>query len=549
MRANQKNFHDKSKTDESKRVSVLVIGAGASGLMAGISAASSLSGSSGCSSFFPDKASRFCGKYEDGAPVKAGEDGGSEISHFRRRERTTVVIADGNDKPGNKLYATGNGRCNFTNINCGQQDYNKAGDGFVESVLSRFGPQDTIRFFEAAGMMSRVEKDGRCYPYSGQASSLVSALSRAAHQAGCEMILSDRVVRTGRVSCAAGNENSEIPMGTMRAGTSFHGENRRESTDSSAKAHGDSGLTTGATLDENIFYDEGWREDTDSSEVRFFAEFESGRRIYCTDLIIACGGRAGLKTGSTGDGYGFAKSFGHTLNPPRPALTAAESEDRFLVRLKGVRARGSVSLYEDGKKRAEEYGEIQFTGTGVSGICVFDLTRFMEAPRPSSKSKRKKKTNESDENGSYGHKYEIHCDFVPEKSETELTELISEGIFSKNRTLEEVLTGFLNDRLAAVIAEMTDSDNMDIKITDTARIIKNFIISVSHTRGWEEAQVTCGGVRRQEINPLTMESKLVPGLYFCGEVVDVDGRCGGCNLQWAWSSGMIAGRRKGENGG
>ena len=198
----------------------------------------------------------------------------------------SVVIAEGNDRAGKKLYATGNGRCNFTNEECTPESFNRPEDRFVESILNLFGTEETLRFFDSEGMMARLEEGGRYYPYSGQASAVVKTLERAVKRSGCRFLFSDRAVKTGF------SENGSSGDGYFRILT------------------------------------------------------ESGRRLICRRLIVACGGRAGLKTGSTGDGYGFAKSFGHTLKPPRPALTAAESDAEFLGNLKGVRARGSVSLYE-----------------------------------------------------------------------------------------------------------------------------------------------------------------------------------------------------------
>ena len=441
--------------EEILRTDTLVLGAGASGLMAGITAA----------------------------------------------ERSSVIIADGNDRAGRKLAATGNGRCNFTNAYCDEEGYNGCGDGFVSSVLELFSVEDTLEFFSEAGLMTRLEEDGRYYPYSGQASSLVRALTREAQRRGCLLMLGDRAV--------------------------------------SAK-----------------------KADQDAGQSRFTVLLESGRRVVCRDLIIACGGRAGLKTGSTGDGYGFARAFGHTLAPPRPALTAVESDAAFLKGLKGVRAKGCVSLCRDGRKIAKEQGEIQFTGTGISGICVFDLTRRMEGLTPGAGKKRRnpeRKEAVSCGDSSDGPRYDILCDFVPEKTEEELDALISRRL-AEGKNIREILEGMVNDRLAETLSELsaetsagaeisvgteTSADAKKAPETQAARaafLLKNLRVPVVHTKGWNEAQVTCGGVRREEIDPVTMQSRLTEGLYFCGEVADVDGRCGGFNLQWAWSSGAVAGR-------
>lgn len=404
-------------------------------------------------------------------------------------------------------------------------------------------------------MMARLEDGGRYYPYSGQAASLVDILKREAERRGCRFLLSDKAVQATLI----GRDDAEL----------------------------------------------GGKGRSRSAAWRFSIELKSGRKVLCSRLVIACGGRAGLKTGSTGDGYGFAKAFGHTLAAPRPALTAVESDDVFLADLKGVRSKGGVSLYRDGAKLAEESGEIQFTGSGVSGICVFNLTRHMEAARPAG---HNRKTEQQ------AALYEIRCDFVPELRHSQLAELLSaqlagaeaQDIQDIQKALETALIGIVNDKLAKVIARLSmqscgrkaperdgvsNHSGVGSQVTElekepgktvqsrsrktpdsapkrpdsvwgnsdgvpkesdispekkAAHLLKELKVSISHTKGWNDAQVTCGGVRREEIEPRSMESKLVEGLYFCGEVVDVDGRCGGFNLQWAWSSGAAAGKSAGR---
>lgn len=425
--------------------SVIVIGAGASGLMAAVSAA---------------------------------------------RLGAEVIVIEGNNKIGKKLLATGNGRCNFTNKKCGFQNFNESGDGFVRSVLDRFSAIDAINFFEDIGILAREEDEGRCYPYSGQAFSLVSALSRYAESLRVRFVLSDAADEVGR------------------------------------------------------------------KEKSFYVKCRSGRLFSCDSLIIACGGRAGLKFGSTGDGYGFSKIFGHTLIPPRPGLVAVESAEEYMSELKGVRAKARVILMDRDVVAAEESGEVQFTGTGISGICIFDLSRFMNAPRPQSKKRKQKDRGTAEIKDSKLPEYSIRIDLVPEKTEEEIYRLLikfiscsqeDSGILEAavevkdSQCLAEALAGVVNVKLAGVISEMTFNAGQGDEVRQAARIIKNFNIKVTHTKGWDDAQVTCGGIRREEINPETMESKIQKGLYFCGEVVDVDGQCGGYNLQWAWASGYVCG--------
>lgn len=377
----------------------------------------------------------------------------------------SVLLLDGNEKEGKKLYATGNGRCNLTNARIP-------------------GSEEIRRRFEGLGLLIREEDEGRCYPYSGQAASLVAVLCRGLDRHGVRRMLGDRVTAL------------------------------------------------------------------EKEDGCFVLHRESGQACRARKVIVATGGRAGLKFGSTGDGYGFARAFGHTLIPPRPGLVAAESEDPDMAELKGVRARGLVQLELQGKVIAREAGELQFTGTGISGICVFNLSRHMDAPRPVGKNKKKRKREDARQEASEKH-YCIAADLAPDLSEEELLQFemaAAEGLGyvgegpAEPRLLAQVLSGMINSRLAGVISRRAAAGAPDGgEMARAAALIKRFPVNVSHTKGWEEAQVTVGGVRMEEIDPETMESKLVSGLYFCGEVLDFDGPCGGYNLQWAWESGLRAG--------
>lgn len=444
-------------------------------------------------------------KYKTVAVIGAGASG-LTAAVSAADEGKIVFLIDGNERLGRKLYATGNGRCNFTNIYCSPEDYNSPEDGFTEKVLSKFTAKDCIEFFEDEAMFARVENEGRCYPYSGQAASLVKALEAAIRRRAVNTVLGDAAV----------------------------------------------------SIDKTDNYGDGNR--------KFAVQLSSGRVIECEAVILACGGRAGLQFGSTGDGYGFAKHFGHTLSEIRPALVAAECTAAFSklsTSLKGLRAKGRLSLYEDGSLKGTSSGEIQFTDAGVSGICMFDLSRYMDAARPSPNKNKKRKLRNSEQKS---RSYELAVDFVPELSEEELALRLAHfrGEGERRRSLSEAISGFTDARIAAEIANGISApvskpadeceagactlpagsgeDVVSLRERKAASRLKDFRIPVECTKGWEAAQVTRGGVLRSEINPKTMESLLVQGLYFCGELIDVDGRCGGFNLQWAWASGYIAGK-------
>ena len=389
-----------------------------------------------------------------------------------------VICADGNDAPGRKLAATGNGRCNITNAFCNALVYNRDAVSFVRRIIHSDTVEKTVEWFENNGLLIVEEQEGRCYPYSGQASSVVDMLFKTAVSHGAEFYFGYKIT-----SCS-------------------------------------------------------------SEDGVFVVRFESGCVVTAKKLIIAAGGRAGLRFGSTGDGFGFAKSFGHTLNAPRPALVACESDDPAVEGIKG-RARARVTLLDNGSEKYSEYGEVQFTGTGLSGICVMNVTRYMRAPRPAGKRKMKR-TDSLPAQTEEQHDYIIRLNFMPELDAEALAEVIFKSMEINGITLEEALSWIVNSRIAKKAAALSSGADVRETAERAAGLLQHFDVRVKSTKGWNDAQVTRGGVRTSEVNCENMESKIIPGLYFCGEVLDVDGPCGGYNLQWAWSSGFLCGRSAAE---
>lgn len=222
-------------------------------------------------------------------------------------------------------------------------------------------------------------------------------------------------------------------------------------------------------------------------------------QIHASTVLLCLGGKAAPKTGTTGDGYAIARSLGHTVTRTYPILTGIKVD--IPAGVSGIRARGEVSLIEDGKVVRTERGEIQFTDDGISGICVFDLTPYIKI-RP----------DESPEEG-LG-RFAVAIDFAPDMSREDLA--------SRTDSFG-ILTGPLADWIPP--AE-----------------IKNTVLPIKGVWGWDKAQCTAGGVSTEEIDEKTMESTICPGLYFAGELMDVQGPCGGYNLQHAWESGILAAR-------
>ena len=257
--------------------------------------------------------------------------------------------------------------------------------------------------------------------------------------------------------------------------------------------------------------------------------------ITCDDLVLACGSKAVPKTGSTGKGYELLKKFDHTIIPPVPALVQLVGEGRYFKDWDGVRAEVKVSLFENGEFVDSEEGEIQLTSYGVSGICVFNLShkvsRGLEEER-----------NE-----------EIHINFVPFVDIPIPSFLDEASKRNSYKTVGELLEGFLNPKLIKVLLERCfiheydfykDLSNDDKNAL--AKALGDFVVPIKETKGFEFCQICSGGLKLSEIHPDTMESRLVPNLYVVGELLDMNGKCGGYNLTVCWISAMLAGKSIGD---
>ena len=248
--------------------------------------------------------------------------------------------------------------------------------------------------------------------------------------------------------------------------------------------------------------------------------------ITCDKLIIACGGLAGSKLGGTMAGYKLLAKLGHRSTKLRPSLVQIKSSWPELPSLKGVRTNCHVQILHNGEVFAHSTGELQLTEHGISGPVVFEISRDVCAERG---------------------KWVAKLDFLPNISGETLKNEIQRRR-ATNLPMEELLTGILHNRLGRVLAKSAGikgkqyvSQISNSELQEVVSAVKNLEIDLTEPLGMDSAQVTAGGVLTDGFDPATMESKLVSGLYACGEVLDIDGDCGGYNLQWAWSSGRCAG--------
>lgn len=254
-------------------------------------------------------------------------------------------------------------------------------------------------------------------------------------------------------------------------------------------------------------------------------------------VILACGSKASPVTGSDGSGYKLAKKLGLSIVEPLPALVQLKCREKFYKQVSGVRMDAEVKLLIDGTEAASDFGEVQFTEYGISGIPVFQISRF------ASRALYHKK------------KVAAVLDFYPFVSYKKMYEMLTERKqLCMEKRMEDFLTGWFNSKMAALFLKLAGIDRnqpvfslTDQEIKKLTGLIKEFATEVTETNSFEHAQVCCGGVDVRMVNPKTMEVKNRKGLYLIGELLDVDGICGGYNLQWAWSTGAIAGIHAGKN--
>lgn len=258
---------------------------------------------------------------------------------------------------------------------------------------------------------------------------------------------------------------------------------------------------------------------TDNDEYKLFT---------CNKLVLACGGKSAVKTGSDGSGYNLAKSLGHSLIEPIPGIVQLKLDAPYLKSISGVKFDGYATLLVNNEAIRKEFGEILFTDYGISGPPILQISGL--ASRSFSKNE----------------KVEIVVDMMPKESKEYLSDFIENhlAVFSY-RAISNALIGIINKKLIPTILKCAGIQNIHTPCYELTWKEKNNLINLLKewkftcigTNGFNQAQVTIGGVNTKEVNPNTLESKIVKDLYFCGEILDVDGDCGGFNLQWAWSSG------------
>ena len=410
------------------------------------------------------------------------------IASARAGAATTLLEAG--SKPGRKLLLTGNGRCNLTNLNkdllsCYDSSDPEAAGILLASVFRQFSVQDTLSFFRREGLLTSVEHGSYVYPVTGQSASVLEVLLRILRSLKVKMKFNEEVVEIGR---AGSPDSCDSGSGIWNVRTKT------------------------------------WTYQADS-------------------VILSCGSRSVPSTGSNGSGYELSRMLGLDVTDILPGLTAVScclpgpetrayipgsgsrtekmSDADLFMSAAGTRTFADVSVYANGEKIAGERGQIQFTQQDLSGVVIFNLSRSVARALHR------------------GCEVIISLDLIPDTSQDDLEALIrSLRERYENISDEKILSGLLPSRMIPACLTLCRQSGRSL-----ADILKHFPLKAVRLRSFDSAQVCAGGVRVTELNPGTLEclAQERKGIYLTGELIDVEGPCGGYNLQWAWSSGYTAG--------
>ena len=387
----------------------------------------------------------------------------SALSAVKQSEKLNIAVFERLDRVGKKILATGNGRCNFSNINTSVSHYHGQVPDFADYPLKEFTVDDTVNFFNTLGVFPREERDGRLYPFSLQASAVLDCLRNELSRRNINVYTSRKIIDI------------------KHKGSVFRLSDQ----------------------DKNSY--------------------------TAKSVIIAGGGCASPSLGSDGSAFDLLKSLGHRMEKTYPALVQLRTDTEGIKGLKGIKTEAKVSLIHGDRIITAKQGELLFTDYGISGPPVFDISVELTGKKNAS----------------------VEIDFMPEYDEKAVFEILKHrtGVLS-HLTAENYFVGLLNKRVGNLIARRAGIQKLSMSVSEFTEVllwklaanIKHYSLNITGTQGYDNAQVTAGGISVAEFDNKTMESKVISGIFACGEVLDIYGDCGGYNLQWAWSCGYVAGR-------
>ncbi|MBQ9854283.1 MAG: aminoacetone oxidase family FAD-binding enzyme [Bacilli bacterium] len=398
--------------------------------------------------------------------IVGGGASGLVAAIYASKRGKKVTIIEKNKDCGKKILITGNGKCNYWNDEQSLEHYHSNNIELVSEFINEKNMREILNLFNSLGIIPKI-KDGYYYPYSGQATSIQTALIKE-----CEINNVEFITET-EVLCITSQKDSYI--------------------------------------------------------------IKTNKGTFNTKkVIISTGSKACPKTGSDGLGYTLATSLGHSIIEPLPALVQLKANATYLKEWQGIRSDVSVSLIEDNKLISTQVGEIQLTNYGLSGICIFCLSGQV------SRGLYKNKTEQISINFLHPfniNTYEEFINFINKRNNV-----------MKNRTISDLLDGLLNYKLINLLLKLSKIDRFNYwnNLTKEEKYtlynkLTNFIVDIIDTNSFDMAQTCTGGVPLTEINLFTMESLYNKNLFITGELLDVDGDCGGYNLTNAWITGMLAG--------
>jgi predicted Rossmann fold flavoprotein len=376
-----------------------------------------------------------------------------------------TVLIEKNTIVGKKLLVTGNSRCNITNKTVNASRYHGVDPGFVEPAFSRFGVKETLKFFKSLGLETKEEDQGRIFPVTDKAETVVKALQNKLEEGGVVLKTSSPV--------------------------------------------------------KQISKKEAWEIILENSDT-----------IKSKKLILATGGKAAYTLGSSGDGLFWAKVLGHTIQPIYAALVPLETQETWPEKAQGVKLTAKVIACYKNKEVASSSGDLLFTHFGLSGPAAMGISGLiadkLEQPKDP---------------------VELKIDLFPTLSFEALDKIIADsfdanGSTSVSNNLSKLLPQKLTATLITALSIKNSLKSAEVSKNNRQQIttlLKNVPLTVKKIRPLKEAQVTRGGIDTDKINNNTLESNLISELFFCGEIIDIYGDSGGFNLQWAWSSGYVAG--------
>jgi len=398
--------------------------------------------------------------------VVGGGASGLVAAIMAARHGAHVTVLERMQRVGKKLLATGNGRCNLANRRLDAGRYHGADPAFVEGVFAQFGLEETLAFFDELGVCTEEEDEGKLFPASRQASSVLDVLRYEMARLGvvelCDVIVHGIERTRGGLRCICGDGRT----------------------------------------------------------------FDAARVIVCT------GGKSAPNLGSNGGGFKLAQALGHTVVEPFPALVQVRLDAPYLERIAGVGIQGKAEVWVEGSLEGAETGELLFAKYGISSTAILQLSRVM--------SEATLKQRET----------QLRIDMFPTLAHAALEALIRDRIAKdRQKPADFCFVGLIHKRLIPVLLQLAGiqeprhpcGELQQVEVGRIASVMKEWTIPCIGTQSWMFSQVTAGGVATREVAPDTLESKRAPGVHFAGEVLDIDGDSGGYNLQWAWSSGFVAG--------